>query len=508
MARASVGHRLLERSAIPTMDNEIGSALQITPHYSPYHSLQQTLESHASIHPDQAAYLRQSIHLPPPHQPLPLSPQVLQQPLHQRAHRNLVRFGLPPIAHEASAPLPYDIAAQDQRATQALVAAPLEQYQAHNSAAIPPLTTSRRDELKRPRACEACRSLKVRCDPAPGQSSCRRCARASRSCIVTMPSRKRQRKTDGRVAELEKKIDALTASLQATQERVRSASGEDDDDEEDEEEDLHGGPDSTKHGESSSSRQSSRAQLQPIDEVVETLVSTGITNGKKRRHSALQDDLSDAGPPPVRVKPRRLSDYSIHRLLSPPELPAANPSLPSHEYADVVDRKILDASTAARFFDHFKDKMLHHACVLTFPPGILAASIRRTKPRLFLAILAVASGYFDPSLQKILLREVNRMYAEAIICRDETSHELVQAMQISALWHAAEEYNGASPYQMAHIAAVTAMSLGLGHKPPRRRLIGQDRAKMSALLSRKAIIDPTSIQAMQTWMVCYLLCGR
>jgi hypothetical protein len=74
------------------------------------------------------------------------------------------------------------------------------------------------DDTKRPRACEACRGLKVRCefDPNNHDGPCKRCAKAKRTCVVTVPSRKRQKKTDSRVAELEKKIDALTATLQAS----------------------------------------------------------------------------------------------------------------------------------------------------------------------------------------------------------------------------------------------------------------------------------------------------
>ena len=68
---------------------------------------------------------------------------------------------------------------------------------------------------KRSRACEACRGLKVKCEPDPNNPDlpCKRCAKANRNCVVTQPSRKRQKKTDSRVAELEKKIDALTATL-------------------------------------------------------------------------------------------------------------------------------------------------------------------------------------------------------------------------------------------------------------------------------------------------------
>src|SRR2546423_12545001 len=73
------------------------------------------------------------------------------------------------------------------------------------------------NDLKRSRACEACRQLKVRCEPDENSptGSCKRCTKANRPCIVTAPSRKRQKKTDSRGAELAKKIDALTGSLMA-----------------------------------------------------------------------------------------------------------------------------------------------------------------------------------------------------------------------------------------------------------------------------------------------------
>jgi hypothetical protein len=83
------------------------------------------------------------------------------------------------------------------------------------------------NDPKRSRACEACRGLKVRCDQDPNDPNapCKRCAKAKRNCIITAPSRKRQKKTDSRVAELEKKIDALTASLNAQKEGGESTGG-------------------------------------------------------------------------------------------------------------------------------------------------------------------------------------------------------------------------------------------------------------------------------------------
>lgn len=55
----------------------------------------------------------------------------------------------------------------------------------------------------------------VRCDQERPDLSCKRCAKAGRACITTPPTRKRQKKADSRVAELERKIDALTATLHA-----------------------------------------------------------------------------------------------------------------------------------------------------------------------------------------------------------------------------------------------------------------------------------------------------
>lgn len=93
-------------------------------------------------------------------------------------------------------------------------------YQQFQEAAVSPNHgDEQEDDAKRPRACEACRGLKVRCDQDPShpEQPCRRCAKAGRQCVITQPTRKRQKKSDTRVAELEKKLDALTAALQQSQ---------------------------------------------------------------------------------------------------------------------------------------------------------------------------------------------------------------------------------------------------------------------------------------------------
>ncbi|KAL9046960.1 MAG: hypothetical protein Q9214_000342 [Letrouitia sp. 1 TL-2023] len=67
------------------------------------------------------------------------------------------------------------------------------------------------------RACQACRQRKVRCLPAQSQSEgrCQRCIQSGRECITLAPSKRRRRKrTDTRVAELEKMVKELSEKLE------------------------------------------------------------------------------------------------------------------------------------------------------------------------------------------------------------------------------------------------------------------------------------------------------
>ncbi|PSK54340.1 hypothetical protein B9Z65_3459 [Elsinoe australis] len=77
------------------------------------------------------------------------------------------------------------------------------------------------------KACEPCRALKVRCLPAiQGPSPiCQRCLKFDRVCNYAPPHRKKQRKrTDARVAELEKEIVAMRALLEKSQRNEASSS--------------------------------------------------------------------------------------------------------------------------------------------------------------------------------------------------------------------------------------------------------------------------------------------
>ena len=351
-------------------------------------------------------------------------------------------------------------------------------------------------DIKRPRACEACRGLKVRCEPDPVTKTCKRCAKAGRQCVITEPSRKRQKKADTKVAELERKVDELTSRLNGAK---HPSGSEDDSNEEDGPMEL-----SVVHEDSHSLDRAHSSRKRRKQSSPEGRYGTRDVNRRPMNHPMLsdlngtQDDCSTRRSLPA-------SSGIDNPKLS--KIPSLDLSLPSHEYADVVDRKILDAAMAAEIFYHYVNNMAKHMPVVTFPPEITAGEIRQTKPTLFLAILSVASSQDYPDIQKTLLREVKRVYADSIIYRGEKSLELIQALQVSSIWCGPDLKDNTRPYQIINTAAVMAMTIGLGRRKKIEKSHGFGIWK-NAQQSKNSAIDPTSRESRRALLGCYTLSSK
>ena len=417
--------------------------------------------------------------------------------------------GLPPLAQDTGHP--YYAANRGPHPLHP----PLADAQLHNDPAVLPLQQAddANADPKRPRACEACRGLKVRCEPDPVKQTCRRCAKAGRHCVVTVPSRKRQKKTDSRVAELEKKIDALTASLQAT--KKESMDGSD-------------GDSFVEEGVQRAPEPSGNSWIPPPEQMVESpsgssrrpsTYSKSPSVSRKRKPSDyidVEDHAESSNANSLAVPtghssgngPRKAQKLPSPNASANPSVrrPSIDPSLPSHEYADVVDRKILDAAKAAEIFNHYTQNMAKHLPAVVFPPNVTAGDIRGTKPTLFLAILSAASGQDHPDLQRVLQREIKRVFADRIICQGEKSLELIQALQISTIWF--DDYRGVKAYQLIHMAVIMAMSMGLGRgstRPAKGRFLGlwrdMDNYQISGPSTR-------SVEDRRAWLACYFISSQ
>lgn len=373
-------------------------------------------------------------------------------------------------------------------------------------------------EAKRPRACEACRGLKVKCEPdmTNYDGPCKRCAKANRQCVVTVPSRKRQKKADSRVAELEKRLEVLTASLQASKSAPVAHGAEISLEEQGQhmprqntyEQVTNGGFGSPYSGHPESRLNPADWSSYPKAPQPENQSSSAppmVMAGQKRKHV----DSGDGAPADSFMTAGSLGQKT-------PE-PSSHPSLwhgpqkqtPSHEYADVVDRGLITADIATQMFNCYVERMAHHMPAVVFSAGTTAAEIRKTKPILFLAILSASSGTNYPSLQKQLTKEVMSIYADRIICNGEKTLELIQALHISTLWYwPPEHFEELKFYQLIHIAAVMAIDIGMGKKGKSGRT---DKMKSAGLWRdhpwrRTPYPDPETIEARRTWLGCYFLC--
>lgn len=364
------------------------------------------------------------------------------------------------------------------------------------------------------------------------KKTCRRCAKAGRTCVVTAPSRKRQKKTDSRVAELEKKINALEASLHAT--KGEGSSGSEDEGSYDEE-----GPSNAELNRSKIRHERTQDMLEYGVEIAgansarrrypteflernrqEPENSSQNINSSKRRLSEYHEDESsiamsegqrDSRNDSMAKRPtKKASDANIHPLLinkasrsGASSSILADSTAPCHEYADVIDRRILDAATASKIFHYYNSNMASHMPIVVFPADVVAGTIRKKKPTLFLAILSIASAQDYPHLQGVLTREVMRVYAEQLICKREKSLELIQALQVSTVWYS----TGANCYQLIHMAAIMGIELGISTrtKSNKDRFIElwKDDSLAKSELQAKDTID-----SKRAWLGCYFLCAK
>jgi hypothetical protein len=345
------------------------------------------------------------------------------------------------------------------------------------------------DDPKKPRACEACRGLKVRCDPDPvnPDGPCKRCAKAGRACVVTQPTRKRQKKTDSRVAELEKKIDALTATLHASRDPVRPR------EEEFQQRPLLAPP-------PMSLAQQQQQQQQQI-------VSPQSRGDAWRAATGIVE--SGRGPPPMVMagQKRKFADRGEDREESsqPASTPVVGGATQGRDYSDIVDRGIITMERAVELFARYTDRMAPHLPGVVFPEGTTAAEIRKTKPILFLAIMAAASSEM-PTVQRGIVKELMQMLAEKVVVVGEKSLELVQALQVSVIWYwPPEHFEELKFYQLVHMAAVMAIDIGLGRKKPGRNKRHIPYTWRDHPFKKHPLPDPCSLESRRAWLACYFL---
>lgn len=271
-------------------------------------------------------------------------------------------------------------------------------------------------EIPSHRACTSCRSLKTRCllDETK-KDVCERCVRFGRQCVFSPIQKRKQRKrTDARVAELEKEMSALRALL--------------------------------KPANASSAAPNPNAAIEGTPQMnwSQTQVEDNSNPLSRANSGSAGSCYPQAG----------WSSAMDNTIIAP------------HDRADPVNRGHLSLETARHLVEQYKSDMYPYYPIVHIPPDCTADDLRRTKPILFLAILAAAAGKEHHDLAIKLDRLVLEEYANRTVLGSEKSLELVQSLLVSSTWYQPPTRLNQFKYsEYIHMAEVMAKDIGIASRP-------------------------------------------
>lgn len=184
--------------------------------------------------------------------------------------------------------------------------------------------------------------------------------------------------------------------------------------------------------------------------------------------------------------------------------------------APYCDSDLIPGDLAHSLFETYNANLVAHYPAVTFPMGHSVEDLRREKPTLFLAVMAVAAREAYTELSRALDRQVLQSYANRVFMGSEQSMELVQSMILTAVWYSPPERNSQGQhkfYEYIHMAATMAMDLGLGSRPSDERRSGHPSVvdRVNPLSREAAQPDQetgiSKTESSRTLLACYLMCS-
>ncbi|KAF2090124.1 hypothetical protein K490DRAFT_1450, partial [Saccharata proteae CBS 121410] len=348
---------------------------------------------------------------------------------------------------------------------------------------------------KRLRACDNCRGLKVKCDPQDVVSGvisqavpCRRCEKSRKICITTPATKKRAKKSDTRVAELEKKVNDLTSL-------------------------LANGPGSA-HVDSLSPHGYDPGFRSPGNSEPTTFAySTGHQRVGSQGYGQFQPYPSANEFEEPRPKRRRTTQSEelparAHVPFDHPEntgaVQPARPAKQDYSFISAEVDKIIHPDAAELIVQHYNNVLYPAFPAVPLPDGANSNALREKNPLFHLAVLSAASYGCEPAIpaetQRHLADLLRDCFADLLWKRGEKSLEIVQSLIISVLWYRAPAYYDQHIFfGMATSALSMALDLGLGKRE------GRALAKLGLGPFRRLPPNPGSVEVRRTFMACYYL---
>ena len=320
----------------------------------------------------------------------------------------------------------------------------------------------------------------------PGEP-CKRCAKAKRTCIVTPATRRRQKKADSRVAELERKVDALTQRL-AEQGNMRVDDGL-----------KRAAPNPSSPYQTTTTQYHTDQRLLGSNEELHSPDKRRRLDPTLIRSADSPDERQNASPAAPSVDSQPSNVNAITGIYN-----ETKPMVFDHSDIDQRISRIVDVTTAERLFDRYINQFVPRFPAVTFPLGTKAKLVRKTKPILFLAILSsTCFGSLIPAkIQEKLEEELRDVLADSMWKKGEKSLEIIQSLQVATLWYRPpSNFEQHMFYQMVHASAFMAIDIGIGKRiaPSKRKLF--DRS-----WRRPGVPNPESAEVRRAWLTSYFLC--
>lgn len=238
---------------------------------------------------------------------------------------------------------------------------------------------------------------------------------------------------------------------------------------------------------------------------------------QKRRRT----DETDAGTETDPALQTRHSSISASEVSNYNSLHASStsqyvtPRMESRSQADLVSRihQIVGPEDGIKLFVRYVTVLSPHMPAVVFPPDTTAEQVRKERPILYSCILTAAStGILPREVCSDLARETIRTIADCVVCNGAKSLELIQALQVTALWYKPPEKPVQTNfYQIIHMAAVMAIDIGLGkrfHGVKGRHAIDVSNAENKFGVLVLAPQNSDTPEARRAWLGCYYLCAR
>lgn len=269
-------------------------------------------------------------------------------------------------------------------------------------------------------ACTRCRIAKLRClrDTLQDHGKCRRCHDANVECIFdSIAPRQRRKRTDTRVAVLEKQIEDMKAAI-----------------------DSNRSTQSTNFG----NERAVRHEHGYDDHTRDKRYGYGRSTERQSRPS---QNTSGAG----------VSETGERKI---PEEERSGPN--DETIPGLVTSSLLPVDVAVNLLAEFVCHVLPEYPILAVTDREDFSSLRTAKPRLLLAMITAASRAADPYLfAKLHPRLIGTLAEEIVVC-GHRSLELVQALLIMEVWYdPPDDMRRLNFYLWIQIAGTMIRQLGL-----------------------------------------------